>query len=58
MKNFFLPGGGYSPRENAIYEWILLVVQKNLPITTVDDNIWRKALKHGEDVWGILSTDR
>jgi hypothetical protein len=26
-------------------------IQKNLPITAVDDNIWRKALKHGEDVW-------
>jgi hypothetical protein len=25
--------------------------QKNLPITSEDDNIWRKALKHGADVF-------
>jgi hypothetical protein len=38
------------PRDNGIYEWILLIV-KNLRITSVDDNIWRKALKHVADLF-------
>jgi hypothetical protein len=50
IKNFFQPDGGYSPRDNAIFEWILLIVKNSLH-SIVDDKIWRIALKHGADLF-------
>ena len=37
---------GYTPEENAAYDWLKMIVKKNWPITSVEDEDYRSVFKH------------
>lgn len=42
---YYPPSGGYSAREESIWQWIELIVFENLPVHAVVSERWRRALK-------------
>jgi hypothetical protein len=51
IKNFFQPDGGYSPRDNAIFEWILLIVKNSLVKNSLHNFRRRQYLANSLETW-------
>ena len=41
---------GHNPEENALLDWIRMMVDKNWPVTSVKDRVHRFAMKHARAI--------